>query len=345
MILSQEAFWFSHREEIWDIKNGKFLWTREKRVWDWDNCTFGLVRTRKNELRIIVRSEFEIPSSYMGKKPVTLRYMLGFDVKQVSEPEFGPYTARKYKPKKKEGPKERWGFQLDDNYWIWQWADKEDDLRTSPVYQLFRRIRDEISSPSLTSHNIFEVDVECEEGRIIPVVYQPSVDGLKNFVREIHSAELSSRDGAYQEIEVSIIFANEQLRAHAIFNKVYELYRWLAYGRIQDIETIKIILPREDDENKFVFESIYSDDEQLNVDDKHGDQPIAPERRIKYYFVNDSRPIVFVNTSNHAMAEHDTNERIWKWEYIPGIENAPIKHGCKTRDDLDREFKPFWRFW
>ena len=344
MIMSREEFWFSHRENIWEVKNGKFSWTKEERVWDWDSCTFGLVRTRNNEFRIVVHSENVIESKYMGKKPITLRYMLGFDIEQVSEPHTDSYTARKYKPEKTEGPKERWVFQLDDDYWIWRWAEKGGDLRSSPVYRLFERIREEISDPSLTSHNIFEVDVASKEDGIIPVVYQPSVDNLKNFVREIHCAELP-REDALQEIEVSIIFANEQLRQHAIFNKIYELYRWFAYGRTKDIETIKILVPREDDQKKFVFESIYSGDAEINVDDQHGDPPIAPERRVKYYFVNHRRPIVFVNTSNHAMAERDTNKRIWKWEYIPGIENAPIILGSKTREELDREYKPFWKIW
>ena len=29
--------------------------------------------------------------------------------------------------------------------------------------------------------------------------------------------------------------------------------------------------------------------------------------------------MVFVNTSNHAMAEHDANHELWKWEYVPGL--------------------------
>lgn len=343
--MSQEKFWFSHREEIWEVKNGKFLWTGEKRVWDWDSCTIGLVRTRKNKLRIVVRSETDTFSTYMGNQDVTLRYMLGFDVEEVLEPESESYTARKYKPEKTEGPKERWVFQLDDDYWIWQWAEEEADLASSPVYRLYERIRDERSNHFLTSHNIFEADVETEEGRIIPVFYQPAIDGLKNFVREVHCAEIKPREGAHQEIQVSIMFENEQLREHAFLNTIYEKFRLLRYGRTFDLETINILVSRQDDENKYVFESIYSCDAELNVDDQHGDKPIAPEHDIKYYFVNHSRPIVFVNTSNHAMAEHDTNERLWKWEYIPGIERAPILLGSKTREEIDREFKPFWKLW
>jgi len=337
--------WFSHREEIYKVKNGKFSWTGEKRVWDWDSCTFGLVRTRKGKLRVVVRSETETFSTYMGNTDVTLRFMLGFDITDVSEPETESYTARKYKLEKAEGPKERWVFRLDDDYWVWQWAEEEADLSSSPVYRLYERIRDERANRLLTSHNIFEAEMETEEGEIIPVLYQPAVDGLKNFVREVHCAEIKPRESAFQEIQVSIIFENEQLREHAFLNAFYEKLRLLRYGRTFDLETINILVPRKGDEKKFVFKSIYSDDAELNVDDKHGDPPIAPERRIKYYFVDHSRPIVFVNTSNHAMAEHDTNERLWKWEYIPGVENAPIKLGSKTRKEIDRQYKPFWKIW
>lgn len=346
MVLTSEEFWFSHREEKWHVEKETFSWTREKQVWDWDSCTIGLVRTTSdNKLKIVVRSKTESYSEYMGEKNVTLRFMLGFDVTKVSEPQSEPYVARKYKPEKKEGPKERWVFQLDDDHWIWQWAPKEGDLHSSPVYRLFERVRDEISSPSLTGHNIFEVDVESQGDKYIPVIYQPAVDALKNFVREIHCAELPSTQDEYQEIEVSIIFNNEQLRDHAIANEFYERFRLFFWGRTLDIETFRILVPKEINDKKFVFKLIYSDDAQLNVDDKHGDPPIAPKRRIKYFFVNQNHPVVFVNTSNHAMAEHDTNDRLWKWEYIPWAADAPIKLGNKTRKKINREFKPIWKFW
>jgi hypothetical protein len=346
IVLSTDGIWFSHREEIWSVDTGKFHWTGDKRVWDFDSCTFELARTlRENKLRVVVRSKNDICSKYMGGKLVRLRYMLGFDVTRVSEPHSEPYTARRYDPDKKDGPKERWVFQLDDEYWIWQWAHEGGDIRSSAIHRLFERLKDEISNPSLTSHNIFEVDEESEGDALIPVIYQPAVDGLKNFVREVHCAELPSRPDGAREVEVSIMFNNEQLREHAIANELYELFRLFFWGRTIDIETFKILIPKDIGENSYVFERIYSGDAQLFVDDKHGDPPIAPERRIKYYLVNNNHPVVFVNTSNHAMAERDTNHRIWKWEYVPWVKNAPIRRGCKTRKEIDKEFKPFWKFW
>ena len=52
-------------------------------------------------------------------------------------------------------------------------------------------------------------------------------------------------------------------------------------------------------------------------------------------------PIVFINTSNYAMAEHDTNCRLWKWEYVAWEKNSPIVYGEKSRQEIDRSFKPF----
>jgi len=219
MILSQEKVWFSHREDKWNVKRNKFRWIGGKQIKDWEGCTFGIVRTRKNKLRIVVHREADISSSYMDDAIVTLRYMLGFDITRVTEPESQQYISRTYDPENKEGPKERWVFQLDDDYWVWQWADKEGDLHTSPVYRIYERIKAEITKPSLTSHNIFDVDVKFEGDQTIPTVYQPSVDGLKNFVREIHCAELSPRNSVLRELQVSIMFNNEQLRQHAFLNK------------------------------------------------------------------------------------------------------------------------------
>ncbi len=78
----------------------------------------------------------------------------------------------------------------------------------------------------------------------------------------------------------------------------------------------------------------------MNADSIHGDQTLpVPEHSIKYYFANRNHPVVFINTSNHAMAEHDANDRIWKWEYIPWLDDAPIKLGSMTRREIEQSLK------
>jgi hypothetical protein len=56
-------------------------------------------------------------------------------------------------------------------------------------------------------------------------------------------------------------------------------------------------------------------------------------------------PIIFINTSNHAMSEHDTNHRLWKWEYIAWQKDGPIEFGERSREEIDNSFKPNLRFW
>jgi hypothetical protein len=45
----------------------------------------------------------------------------------------------------------------------------------------------------------------------VPIIYQPAVDSLKNFVREVHCAKIIRRDSSV-DIEVSLVFNNEELR-------------------------------------------------------------------------------------------------------------------------------------
>jgi hypothetical protein len=108
-----------------------------------------------------------------------------------------------------------------------------------------------------------------------------------------------------------------------------------------DLESFKIHIGKDAKENGFVFEGIYSNNEEMNADSIHGDAPPppAPKHSVKYYFLNRNHPVVFINTSNHAMAEHDTNEKIWKWEYIPWLTDAPIKHGAMSRTEVEQSLK------
>jgi hypothetical protein len=277
----------------------------------------------------------------MGKK-VMLRYMLGFEISSKPlEPKTEIYLARKNIPKRKEGPKKRWVMQLDNKHWIWEWAQKGKDITNSTIYKWYQKIVNELENPSIEGDNIFEVKVDEESNELIPVLYQPSIDALKNFVREVHCAKGSvNPDGSY-EMEVSIVFNNERLRQHGILNSIYEIIRRVIYGRILDLESFKILVSKDLANDRFVFEGIYSNNEEMNADSIHGDKspPPAPQHPVKYYFIDQNHPVVFINTSNHAMAEHDTNERIWKWEYIPWLTDTPIKHGSLTRKQIEQRFK------
>jgi hypothetical protein len=334
--------WFTVKEKKWQVGYfGKFSWTGKEEFWDSDNCRVSFARTLNNECLIVVRSSKTILSSFMGKE-VMLRYMLGFELSgKPSEPKTEMYTARDNIPNRKEGPKNRWVFQLDDKHWIWDWAQEGVDITNSTIFSLYLEIVNELDHPSKSPNNIFDVQVNEEDERVIPVVYQPSVDALKNFVREVHCAKgPANSDGSY-EIEVSILFNNERLRQHGVLNSIYALIRRLIYGRVMDLESFRILVRKDQASDRFTFEGIYSNDQDMNADSIHGDKtpPPAPQHPIKYYFENRNHPVIFVNTSNHAMAEQDTNNRIWKWEYIPWLIDAPIKLGSKTRREIEQSFR------
>jgi hypothetical protein len=347
-MIPKTAVWFTVQEKKWTVGYfGKFSWTGKEELWDSDNCTIIFERTLNNKCLIVVRSSQKKPSRFMGKE-VTLRYMLGFEITgKPTEPKTEMYTARKNIPNRTEGPRKRWVMQLDEKHWIWQWAQEEEDIKNSTIQNLYNELLNELDHPSTNPSNIFNLKVEPQTDEVIPTIYQPSVDALKNFLREIHCAKgPTNPDGSYQ-MEVTLIFNNERLRQHGILNTIYAGIRQLIYGRLMDIESFDILVKNDPASNRYIFEGIYSNNEGMNADSIHGDKtpPPAPEHPIKYYFADHKHPGVFVNTANHAMAEHDANNRIWKWEYIPWIEDAPVKLGSKTRKEIEQNFKSPFKFW
>lgn len=349
------------------------LQEEEEETWNYDKCSISIERTAKDgKLMVVVRSIHERESKVMKNK-VKLRYMLGFEVSKFfskdkrarDKPWDEYYTAYENKRNEKTGERKewqrerlpewhsgkRWVFQLgteeNHDYWIWEWAEEGCDIESSTIYRIYQSINDELTKPTKSlSNNTFDLELEeksDESDDVIPVIYQPAVDSLDNFVREVHCTKpAKSEDGSY-EVEVTIIFNNEDLRNHYYLNEIYEFIRNLKYGRKMDIESFKIKIKKDVSNNKFIFENIYSGDSQLEADTIHGDPPPPPipEHGIKYYFNNDNHPVVFINTSNHAMAEHDTNNSFWKFEYLPWLkENPPIEFGHDTKEMIDQRFKP-----
>ena len=346
--MENSRVWFSHREYRYDaeLKGNQrvFSWSNDTDIWDWDNCTVSAVNRPDNKIRIVIQSTNTIQSKYR-KSIVELKYMLGFDVTNVHEPKTEDYhEPRKHNVKnEKYGPRRpRWVLQLDEDYWIWEWVEQGRRIESSTVYQIYEMIKKKLDTPDFSKSSIFNIATH-DDRRIIPVIYQPAIDSWKNFVREVYCHKCGSN-----EFEVTILFNNEELREHAILNKIYEWFRSLVYRRIIDVETFRIILEQEVAES-FKFEGIYSGENDMQQDDVHGDKPglngNVPIRKIKYYFANTRHPIVFINTSNHAMAEHDTNHKLWKWEYIAWKKNSPIVYGEKSRQQIDRSFRPKLKFW
>jgi hypothetical protein len=355
---SISELFFSYRERRWRIKESyeswghkksRFFWTGEVEIWDYPACNISLVRASDNKLKIIIRRK-KWQYSTFREKEVEIRLMIGFDLMKIYGPWKDVYRLRENEGERKVvvGPKERFVFQFNDNCWIWEWAKEGEKLESSNIYKLYELISEEISCPSKKSDNIFDVkdlrDIIYQKEnentlKIIPVVYQPAVDGMKNFVRIVSCASYKTVDG-YIEIEVSLIFNNEQLRKHSFLNNVYQAFRYYRYGRILDIETFRIRLEDDIKGNKFIFYNIYSEKYDLECDSIHGDSGDSVlEHDIKYYFNTEKHPVLFINTSNHAMAEHDSNHSLWKWEYVPWLDNTPVKFEEKNRAYIEDEIE------
>lgn len=360
--MNSEEVWFSHRENIFQIKEGSIEWTEEKKIWNWDRCTISLVKSPKKKLRVVVRSNANRnQTSFKVNRPMTLRFMLGIDIDTVHPPKSESPNFKKNSENVSQewtGPGDRWVLQLDDDYWIWEFKEDGSDITSSNVYKIYQEILENLSgTPPADFDQIFDLQpkslrdkmvidhLQSPPGhvkeRIIPVIYQPAVDGLKNYLREVHCAE-KDYDGAISEVEVTLVFNNEELRKHRLLDIPYRELRRMMYNRDSDVESFKIRIDRKNmRNNRFIFKNIHSiidgKNHDLNEDSIHGD-PDGKGTAISYYFIDYHHPVVFVNTSNHAMAEHDANQKLWKWEYVPGLMDSPVMLGSKTREEIDAEF-------
>lgn len=370
--MNSDEVWFSHREKIFQVKDGTVEWTDETKIWNWDHCTISLVKSPKKKLRVVVRSNANRnQTSFKVNRPMTLRYMLGFDIDKVSAPKCERPSPDSLKGSEKSsqswtGPGDRWVFQLDDDYWIWEYRepasderpDDGSDIACTNVYKIHQKIMENLSAlrqggadqvfdlqpKSLSDRMVIDHLESPSSGmkdRIIPVIYQPAVDGLKNYLREVHCAQ-KDLDGAVSEVEVTLVFNNEELRKHRILDIPYREMRRLMYNRDSDVESFKIRIDRNNmQNNRFIFKNIHSiidgKNNDLNEDSIHGD-PDGIGCAISYYLIDYCHPVVFVNTSNHAMAEHDANQRLWKWEYVPGLMDSPVILAGKTRKEIDEDF-------
>lgn len=299
-----KEFWFSYRERRWGVKKGlegwmskksKFFWTGEVEVWDYPACCISLARAADEKLKIVVRKKKPGHSNFHGKY-IEIRKMIGFDLEKVYRPWTEKYVARENEGKRKpiKGPENRWVFQFNDNCWIWEWAKEGVSIEDSSIYEFYRSICEEISNPTKESDNIFgvkdvmDINSEVDDGvtpkKVFPVIYQPAVDCMKNYARFVYCSPCKTADG-YCEVEVSIIFNNEQLRKHSFFNNTYEVIRYYLYGRTHDIETFRIRYKKDIEGHKLIFQNIYSGKNDLEQDSIHGDSiKPAPEHDVKYYF-------------------------------------------------------------
>ena len=130
--------------------------------------------------------------------------MLGIDISHLSEIRTEYYQlskSAKNLPKSiAKKPHERYVFQLDNGYWIWEWAKKGTDIKSTNIHKLYNQILSFIRERgidvirSLQGNGIFDVDIKEKENnfkyKVVPTIYQPAFDSLRNFVREVHCAAI-----------------------------------------------------------------------------------------------------------------------------------------------------------
>lgn len=337
-------FWFTYTQEEY---KEKFRWARhalkiteKKKQWTYQHCKIQLVGTANNKTRVVLRRENSRKSKVMRFK-YTVNLMMGFVINKAHEPKEETIKYKKetidawvinFDVEKLENPLSLLRPITNVKVWI----RKEDDSKQLEIKKLFANIN---TQRPVTKY--FQSNVQ-ENSDILPVIYQPRIDAWKNFLREVHVHPLAEKD-----YEVTLVFNDEVLRAHGPLDVIYRALRIIIHKRILDVETFCIHFS----DGHFRFPGIYSKKNTIFADDIHGHKPDDPKGvqnvPVKYYFQSDNHPIVFVNTSNHAMAEGDNNHDFWKWEYTPWTGGIPIVKKEKSREEIDDSFRmiksEFWK--
>jgi hypothetical protein len=92
------------------------------------------------------------------------------------------------------------------------------------IEKIHKYIIDEMTNSHEVQRDLFNVQVEDTQlntevimrSKIIPVIYQPAIDTLRSFIREIHCCKIKP-----DTIEVSLIFETEQLSRKPIGSMNY----------------------------------------------------------------------------------------------------------------------------
>ncbi len=309
-------FNFSYTQEKYDELNEhgrRYLkWTNKEEKWEYEDCAV-TVLGHKDGVHVVLRRK-RIGKSSFKSSDYVLKLMMGF-------------TAIDMQKKNNDGSVHEITFTIlqtnDKNHRelkdVRIWSDDSDAIE-----KLYHTIREKMKNPQTTGH-IIAPGYPQSNTEIIPVIYQPRVDAWENFLREINV----HRDG--DTYNVTLAFQGEVLRKFFLIDPFYKLFRFFRYKRTVDIETFEI---RED---RLYFENIYSNDDTLFDDSTHNKKEI----KTKYCFSDENHPVVFVNTSNHAMAPHDNNHDFWKWEYVPWSKTIPIVNGKKTENETEKSYRRF----
>lgn len=320
-------------------QNALFSWSDEPEDWDWKRCHFTVIGMDGSRARIVARRQKILDrTDHLSGNKIWL--MLGINVIRVGNIE----KERYYKPVEHNPPNRpqtqisRWAFHMD----VQNSGDEQTHISDAVIWiesndahvpQELVEIHNEILQRFGVSQDseIFNVDTIHKED-IFPVIYQPRVDTHNNYVRSIF---WEKKQG---EIVFSLIFNDEELNRTWFLDYIYRHFRRWKYGRTKDLESFSVLLQNQKPV-ALKFPGIYSNDDDLNADSTHGDNDgwfsRAPARDIKSYYSDENHPVIFINTSNHAMGEKDNNPQFWKWEYVAWEKDTPLVSGGGSKETVN----------
>ncbi|TBR23864.1 MAG: hypothetical protein EPO63_04975 [Candidatus Nitrosotenuis sp.] len=357
--MQESSLWFTHVDEEWNVDNDHkhVKFTGNKKTWNWKNCFFSAIK-EQDRIRVTVRS-FGYVQSKLHEKQSTINFEYDFTISEIPKPApsdhlepLGNTGAKQYSDNKYPSyelvlTKENEADPDKKKCVIWEWSN-DVPLKETNVYKVYTMLQDVQTGSSGGTEKPNNVipflpfsDQEDLPEQVLPIIYQPAIDTLKNFIRQIHIFKISDI-----EYEVTLIFNNEELRDSKIFQEFYNVIRPEIYGRTEDVESFRIMLvdglPKQ-----FTFEGIYSGNHGICADTIHGDKRHwwnigGPKKRpILYFLASNRHPKVFVNTSNHALAQHDNNKNLWKWEYLTWGKDNPVVVGHKRKDEVNALLNDF----
>jgi hypothetical protein len=271
--------WFSQEEPNWNsiIRHGRKVFEQNGyKLHDWQNCSVSAFSTDSGKVRVNVRRRNIQYSMYM-KRNIAIKFLYGFDISSIEEPIIEKYDQSSgWRSDDGDGQEFRWVIPLKKegnqhldrrDCSIWQCATAQGEIRQSDIFHLFRYIEMKLKSSSncINLDNVDDEDTEPND-QVIPVIVQPSADGWKNFVRQVHSAKLDN----FEE-EFTLVFNDEHLRKYGILESFYRFLRPFLYYRLTDLESFRVILEG-NAASYFVFPGIYSGKSDVMEDSVHGDR-------------------------------------------------------------------------
>ena len=338
-------------ENMWFSYTGSSR--KDLKPWHWKNCKISFEKNLDDTIRFMVKRTKNIfldnntklrwdkKQRNTGSKlnKYTLHYFIHFDVKISLLPNVvheEKIEEQLYGKKGNGDKRDCWVLYLDPQHKIWLWKDVNNEAKNI-ITKILESIKLESVKIKDNSQHFSHVDAHKRQTKldinIQPVIYHPARDlsgeRVRNYIQEIHLAP-SETDN---KILVTIVYNDERLRENAWLDCIYRIFRKLRHGRTFDVESFSIVL-EDGIPAKFDFPNIYSGINKLEKDSIHCNKCAVI---IDHYFSNNGyRPVVFINTSNHAMAGMDNNCNKWKIEYRLWEEQCPIYLGTNSRCEIER---------